>query len=195
MGNPLSAYGEVWVVSVQNLVTVLLFWRYAPAAERPSTAAMLGMASVVALYALGSQALPPGQRFLLPSSNLPIMVVMRAAQIRENVRNGHTGLLSTASLVMNVASVLARVFTSLVLVGADFNLLRPQALSVSSNLLLVAQIYYYRAATRRAMRANGDALKAVAAKEFAEAEAAAHSPVASPQRRSLRLRTVLAKST
>jgi hypothetical protein len=138
--------------------------------------------------------LPPGYRYLLPTLNLPCMIITRIAQvlsqqineqrrnsyhfptppryhrhrhlthpnaaagsnqIRKNMANGHTGLLSTTSLVMNISTVLVRVFTTVVLVGWDWNILRAYGLSVTSNGVLLGQIAYYGANTSKVMAEQG----------------------------------------
>ena len=68
--------------------------------------------------------------------------------------NRHTGLLSTTSLVMNISTVLVRVFTTVVLVGWDWNILRAYSLSVASNGVLLGQIVYFRANTANVMAAT-----------------------------------------
>mmetsp|Transcript_19489 Transcript_19489/g.51160 ORF Transcript_19489/g.51160 Transcript_19489/m.51160 type:complete len:229 (+) Transcript_19489:141-827(+) len=153
MGNPLSAWGELLIVIVQNVALVLLLWRYSLPA--PSLAAKAGAVLMLAAHVAISLNLPPGYRYLLPTLNLPCMIITRIAQIRKNMANGHTGLLSTTSLIMNISTVLVRVFTTVVLVGWDWNILRAYGLSVTSNGVLLGQIAYYGANTSKVMAEQG----------------------------------------
>ena len=82
MGNPLSAWGELLIVIVQNIALVLLLWRYGTPA--PSFAAKLGAVVSVAAHGVVSLNLPPEYRYLLPTLNLPCMIVTRIAQVSDD---------------------------------------------------------------------------------------------------------------
>ena len=56
---------------------------------------------------------------------------------------------------MNISTVLVRVFTTVVLVGWDWNILRAYGLSVASNGVLLGQIAYYGANTAIVMAKQG----------------------------------------
>ena len=56
---------------------------------------------------------------------------------------------------MNISTVLVRVFTTVVLVGWDWNILRAYGLSVASNGFLLGQIAYYGANTAKVMAKQG----------------------------------------
>ena len=151
-GHPISAWGELPIVTVQNAALVLLLWRYA--VPSPSLATKLLVCSAAVAHVAISLVLPASYHYLLPALNLPFMIITRLAQVRTNVSNGHTGLLSFTSLLMNIATVLVRVFTTVVLVGWDWPILRAYSISVASNGVLLCQIIYYRASTARAMAAG-----------------------------------------
>ncbi|KAG5181830.1 hypothetical protein JKP88DRAFT_270011 [Tribonema minus] len=148
-GSPLSAYGEVLTILVQNLVLVVLLWAYMTPQERPALAGRAFVIMGFATIAVGCAALPPEYLHLLPLTNLPLILVARIPQILTIYQNGHTGQLAFITMAMNVAGTALRMLTTIQEVGWDKGLLIQYGTSLVFNGILFVQILYYWGATNK----------------------------------------------
>ena len=89
----------------------------------------------------------------------PLFLSAQVPQIAQNVRQGHTGVLSVITTVMNVGGNSARIATSLkeglaAVVVAGFGL------NLALNIVLLLQILFYWRATAAALKATNTKKKA-----------------------------------
>ena len=106
---PLEKYAESVVVLLQNLVLVALVWSYSkPATKQQEIALVLTMFVAVAAVSFNA---PPEYQFLLPMSNLPMLMYSRFIQIYKNFRDGSTGNLDFTQFFLQFAGSFARIFT------------------------------------------------------------------------------------
>ena len=165
-GLPISTYGETFIILVQNLVLVLLLWRYS--ADAPPTSFKLGAAAAYAGFAAAVVSLPPQHLHLLPMLGTAMVLYSRVPQIYSNFSQGHTGQLAIITWLLNLIGVIARVFTTWAETD-DMILLGSHCVGVLLNLIIVVQIIAYRQATKDALA--GDAAAKGAAEGGSEAAA------------------------
>ena len=140
-GNPFTSYGESCAIFVQNILLVVLLWKYMRPA--PSNGHQLAVTAALGACLALMFALPADFMFVLPLLNLPLTVAARVPQIAANFQQRSTGQLSLITTTLNFLGGLARVFTTLHEIGSDWYLLGGLALGLSTNGILLAQIIYY----------------------------------------------------
>ncbi|CAM9627119.1 unnamed protein product [Phaeothamnion confervicola] len=148
-GSPISTYGEVLTILIQNLILVVVIWIYMRPPPRAAT-----VAAVLAAFAgsvWGSAALPPARRLWLPVSTMPINVISRVPQILANHRNKHTGQLAAATVFMGFAGSGVRILTIIEEVGWDRGLLLQYGLSFCLNTVIWVQMLWYWKNTTKVM--------------------------------------------
>eukprot|EP01084_Bolivina_argentea_P153883 268295_1 len=148
MDNPISTYGELIAIIVQNCIIVVLVWLYAEAGSKPS---VLHMASVVGgLLGLGIACLliPEEYFFILPLSSVPVTLLSRMPQILTNLSNGHTGQLAPLTLLLSLAGGVVRLLTFIQQVGWDMGLIVNYGTGCITNAILVFQVIVYWRATQ-----------------------------------------------
>lgn len=145
-GYPLSTYGEGIVIYAQNVLIVLLMWKFSkpsiPMSQRFAVLASLLSLTMGTIYLLPSE-----QRALLPSCGIALTIWSRVPQIWTNFQNGHTGQLALATWVLNALGALARVFTTLQEVD-DVLILSGFAAGAFLSFTIVVQILWYWKATQ-----------------------------------------------
>ncbi len=148
MGNPISTYGELLAIIVQNCIIVELVWFYAEAGRRPG---VLHKVSVVGgLLGLGIACLliPEEYQFIIPLSSVPVTLLSRMPQILTNFSNGHTGQLAPLTLLLSFAGGIVRLLTFIQEVGWDTGLIVNYGASCITNAILVLQVIMYWKATQ-----------------------------------------------
>ncbi|CAN0568670.1 unnamed protein product, partial [Laminaria digitata] len=75
----ISAYGEILTILVQNLIVVLLLWRYMK--NPPSSLGIAALISGFVATAVACAMLPKEYLVLLPLSNLPLIVLAKVPQV------------------------------------------------------------------------------------------------------------------
>ncbi|TFJ86370.1 hypothetical protein NSK_002578 [Nannochloropsis salina CCMP1776] len=148
---PFLYYGETVAVLLQNLLLLLLLWRYASPPTSLSDR-LVPSAIVLALGTVG-WSLPEHKEWIVRAT-LPLVVAMRLPQILTNWSNRHTGQLAALTALMALAGSLARLFTTLKELGPKDPQLLVYALSFSLNAVVMAQIVWYRQATAEAMESK-----------------------------------------
>ncbi|KAJ1450830.1 hypothetical protein M885DRAFT_531251 [Pelagophyceae sp. CCMP2097] len=143
-GYEFSTYGEQVIVLLQNVVLVGLLWRYA----RPSLAHVFCVSALGGAACCATAVLPLGMLWVLPTVCISSTIAARLPQIRANAAQRHTGALSGATLKLNALGALARVFTTLQS-SADPVVLLGFGMSLLFNVILIAQIRFYRTNTAR----------------------------------------------
>jgi len=145
-GYPLSTYGESIIIYLQNIVIVLLIWKYSkPAIPNGTRVAVL--AAFTSLAVATVYGLPAEYRALLPSCGIALTIWSRVPQIWTNYQNGHTGQLALATWGLNALGALARVFTTLQEVD-DVIVLSGFAAGAFLSFTIVVQILWYWKATQ-----------------------------------------------
>jgi mannose-P-dolichol utilization defect 1 len=143
---PLSTYGELFFIVVQNIVILGQIHFFENLNQRLATLA-------VACYCVGvavllSPAAPLKLLMALQLAAIPTLNLARVPQIALNWRRKSTGELSPITLGLQVAGNLARVFTTIVSVG-DGLMLLGVGMSTIFNAALVGQYVYYNVPNRR----------------------------------------------
>lgn len=169
-GNPISTWGEMLNICVQNGVILLLFYHFSGGLG-PRALVSVGFHLATA-YALLHGMLPdvqlpraacepllasmPSACDVLPGQQLmgvvPSLIVLasRAPQIALNFSQGHTGQLSMTTSVLFFLGGIARLFTTLTEVN-DPILLAGVLVGLLLSGVLVFQLVAFRAATARYM--------------------------------------------
>jgi PQ loop repeat len=147
-GNPFSSYGESVFILLQNIILVFLLWAYMK--NKPSMGHMIGVLAMFTIVAVGSVSLPKSVQFVLPLTNLPLLLISRIPQIFQNFQNQSTGSLSMITNLLTFAGSLVRVFTTIQEVGWDFSLLTGFLLGALTSGVLVLQIALYGAGSKKA---------------------------------------------
>ena len=137
-GNPFSSYGENVFILVQNLALVVLLWMFMK--DKPTVGHMGAVLLFFVAVAVGSLHLPAQYQYLLPLSNLPLLLASRVPQIVQNFRNQSTGQLSVITNFLTFAGSLARVFTTIQEVGMDYSLLAGFFFGCSTSGILLLQV-------------------------------------------------------
>jgi len=139
--NPISTYGEMIIILVQDIILVLLLWHYA--SKPPTVLARIGYVMLFLELIFFSYFLPEDKRSLLVSVQIPIVIMSKFPQIISNHNNRHTGQLSLITVALTTFGSVARIFTTIQLVGMDIGLLFNYALSVFLNGLILFQILIF----------------------------------------------------
>ncbi len=137
-GNAFSSYGETFVILIQNIILVLLLWIY----MKPSPSMKTKVAVVVGCLsvAYSCYAMKPETEFIIPLTNLPMMIWSRMMQIVYNMKRESTGQLSMITTFLIFGGSLARVFTTVQEVGWDYALLTGFGTSSFLSGVLMAQV-------------------------------------------------------
>lgn len=151
-GNPVSAWGENAIISVQNVVLIAYMWKFTSASSTHVIAAVVGFVALLAF----ELSLPAEYHSYLFSATIPAFSAARIPQIIENFRNGHTGQLALITLGMGFAGSLARVFTSLEEVE-DLQVALSFVLGAVWNTILLVQVFLYWNKTNEVLAAIKDA--------------------------------------
>lgn len=147
--SPLSTYGELLSVLVQNIVIIGLMWCYA---KESLSSACLNSAVGVAIATIMLKfhddwlwTLAVGSTFVSMAGQVP--------QMWENHRNGHTGALSIITQGLNVLGCLVRIFTTLQLIDDLLSLVKC-CITAVLHVILFGQILVMAPATARIMKEN-----------------------------------------
>jgi hypothetical protein len=145
--HPLTAYGENGALLCQNIILILLTWRFST--QRVSSMEKTSVvAAAVAYLFVTTSLLPESERYLLPASVGPILLYARGTQVVETFNVKHTGNLSIVTTAMNLGGGLARIGTTLKETG-DKTVLAVFMLSVGLNFIMFIQYWLYRANTMK----------------------------------------------
>jgi mannose-P-dolichol utilization defect protein 1 len=143
--------GENVIILIQNIVLVLLLWKYS--SPTVSTATRLGLSAFLAAFLGAMSKLPREYLQFLPIASSAMGLVGRVPQVMANFKQGHTGQLSFTTQFLQFVGILARVFTTMQDTG-DRYLLGGYVASVAVTGLLLAQIILFRKATKAALATN-----------------------------------------
>ncbi|CAE8611046.1 unnamed protein product [Polarella glacialis] len=149
-GHPFMAWGEAFIVGIQNVIIVLMYWFYSP--ELPKLPRSLG----ALLFVAGSAAvlltgLPSGS-CLLAALGIAPMILGNGAKIPQiilNFRQQHTGTMAFVPALLGFGGNAVRVLTSVMQTPDDpVAILNPLAASVLW-CVMFAQFFLYREGTQR----------------------------------------------
>jgi mannose-P-dolichol utilization defect protein 1 len=140
-GNSFSSYGETFAILIQNVILVGLLWRF----MKPAPTIHTKMAVVGGWFAIAvcCYQMRPNIHYLIPLSNLPMMIWSRLLQIISNFQRESTGQLSMITTFLMFAGSAARVFTTIQEVGWDLPLLSGFLISTFLSGVLMAQIVFF----------------------------------------------------
>ncbi len=126
------------MILIQNVILVVLLWQYmqpkATVGHISSIVVMFLAVTVICIY------LPAEYLYVLPLTNLPLMLYSRLVQIYANVQQGTTGQLSSITTTLTFLGSLARIFTTMQEVGMDVSLLTGFGSAALLSAILLAQV-------------------------------------------------------
>ncbi|KAL4541787.1 hypothetical protein Ndes2437B_g06121 [Nannochloris sp. 'desiccata'] len=137
-----SAYGESAAMLIQNIILLLLVYRY----QGRSSSRTAGLFAVLAGWGgvLASGAMQPSHLNALYDFNNILLLASRVPQILQSYSDKSTGQLSIVTYALNLAGAAARIFTTLQQKNAGTAMLRGAMLSTLLNAVMVGQIIMYR---------------------------------------------------
>lgn len=165
--NPFVNYGETLFLGIQNVAIILLIAYYNARASLKNAdnasdkdqieASLRSLAKPVAVI-LGvliftAKLAPPSLISALQVLTIPVLIVAKVPQIRQNFLLKSTSHLSEITVGANVVGSLIRLFTTVQdfdRLGRDYVLLAGYLSSFALNATLVGQILYYRRAGAQA---------------------------------------------
>eukprot|EP01039_Chlorochromonas_danica_P002640 gene2640-2884_t len=140
-GYPFLSYGEAAAVLIQNIILVLLLWKFMKPSPSLSTKVWVVL---LLLFTVGvCFGLPEHYLYLIPLANFPLMIYSRTVQIISNYRNSTTGQLSSITTFLTFAGNLIRIFTTIQQVGWDMSLISSFCVGGGLSGILFFQIVYY----------------------------------------------------
>lgn len=137
---PFSAWGEGMFLVIQTAAIAALVLHFG---GRPGGAVTFAAVYVAILGALLSGHTPMPVLTFLQSMCVPVVILGKTIQIVSNYRNGSTGQLSAATVLMLLAGSVARIFTSQQETG-DALLVFTYLVAASLNAVTAGQLFYYR---------------------------------------------------
>lgn len=152
-GHPLTAFGENIALVFQSMIIVFMVWLYSARETSVSQQERLLAMLIYILYACYTFILLPNHlQYILVSSSLPIMLYSRGSQVLETFYTQHTGAQSIVTTSMNVLGTVVRVLTTIKEVGWDMAILSGLAVSLTLNLVMFVQYFYYQSNTEKFLR-------------------------------------------
>jgi mannose-P-dolichol utilization defect protein 1 len=148
-GHPFSTWGELVMISIQNLIILTLMAFYNKSSVLRS---LLVLGLIVGFAAMCLQVPKEFANFLVYYSMMAA-VASRVPQILSNFRNGHTGVLSPITVCLQLVGVSVRLVTVLV-ETKDMASVSAYLLSLSLNGVILLQVFWYRQATRKVLGAK-----------------------------------------
>jgi len=143
LGSPFSTYGEKYALLAQNILISALIWIFG----RKSMIFMIGSAVMLIGVLAAMINLPKYLSHFLILYSSTGAVVSRVPQITANFINGHTGVLSFATLLMAVVGAFVRLLTVIQEVDDTFAILG-ETLPLLLNLVILFQIQFYKESTK-----------------------------------------------
>ncbi|KAF9046869.1 mannose-P-dolichol utilization defect 1 protein [Hymenopellis radicata] len=141
---PFSTYGENLFLTIQNALITFLIVFYSSRARNQLVTTTLGMLFGTFLMNIVSESILA----FLQLSTLPLSIVSKLPQIRQNHRARSTGQLSAFAVGSQFVGCLARLFTTMQEVG-DILVLASFILALALNGILAIQIWMYWDADER----------------------------------------------
>ncbi len=136
-------------LTLQNVLLLLVIFKYGGRSGGFILSFTVGVVGLGYILISGLAGLP--LLAFLQSLSLPLFCVSRIPQIVQNYSAGTTGQQSVITAAMNLAGSSARVFTTLQEVD-DIIILAGNLLGVLLNGIILGQIFFYWAATNRALK-------------------------------------------
>lgn len=148
---PFSVYGENVFALIQNLIIILLLWKYSDPPVSSTT--IISMTALFVGISWMSFLLPLRLQPILVYINTPLLALVTIPQIVLNAQQQHTGTLSGTTTLLKLAGCGMRLFTTLQEVGGDSALLFNYGLGFTMNGILALQWWMWRKASEAALGA------------------------------------------
>jgi len=146
--HPFSAWGEMFLISVQCAAQCVLFWAFSREVSLPSRIA--GSAVLVGVSRLVfTRGVPAEYIYILGACPIVLSIWSRLPQIVLNFKQGHTGQLALITFALSGLGNLARVFTTIKQTPDDTMSLVSMVVSAVLNFTLVFQIVAYWKVTQK----------------------------------------------
>lgn len=151
--HPFSAWGEMFLISVQCAVQCVLYWSLS--SRIWITGRLLGMGLFVLVIVLVLRGGLSAQYYpLLGASPIVLSIWSRLPQISLNWQQKHTGQLALVTFLLSGLGNLARVFTTMKQTPDDTISLLSMIVAALLNFTLVGQIVIYWAETNKKLIVN-----------------------------------------
>eukprot|EP01128_Nolandella_sp_AFSM9_P008867 TRINITY_DN5525_c0_g1_i1.p1 TRINITY_DN5525_c0_g1~~TRINITY_DN5525_c0_g1_i1.p1 ORF type:complete len:242 (+),score=53.21 TRINITY_DN5525_c0_g1_i1:51-728(+) len=139
-GLPFTTYGEVFFITIQDIIIVLMLARY----TKRSILETLGYFSLLGGlgFAMGGGFLSNDSIQLLQGATIPIFATSRLFQIVALFKEKNSGQLSFASTFLSWAGTAARVFTTLSEVSDNLVLAGVLQGFILNGIIIVQMLYY-----------------------------------------------------
>lgn len=144
---PFSTYGETFFLTLQNALINLLIIAYAPRMRLTQTPEdkrkALGITSLLTVVVAALlYTIPMSLLAVSQIATLPLSIVSKLPQIRQNLRSGSTGQLSAFAVGSQILGCLARLFTTATELG-DVLVAASYGLALLLNIILGVQLWMY----------------------------------------------------
>ncbi|KAF7998338.1 hypothetical protein HCN44_009736 [Aphidius gifuensis] len=138
-GFPFSAWGDAVFLGLQTLAIAVLAINYAGETTK-ATAFLFGYLSIIVSVVMGMA--PATLLWACQTINIPIVLISKFFQAHTNYKNGSTGQLSAATVIMLFFGSLARIFTSYQETG-DQSIIIMYVCATTANAIIAGQLIYY----------------------------------------------------
>jgi len=141
---PLSTYGELFAITLQNMVIVYLLFSY----TNNMSAFFAGAVAYVAVaFTLFSGIVPLHIQGMLQAATIPLFTISKLPQIWANFQNKSVGQLSAITVFMLFGGAMARIFTTFTQVN-DQIVLAGFVIGGILNGILMLQVIMYGSGTK-----------------------------------------------
>ena len=140
---PFMTYGESVIILVQNVIILLLCWKYDKdqSSDRKNFF-FVAVCMIISYFCLKGNYVNDYMWYLIGSSGIPLVSISRISQIIISFRDKSTGPLSAFTFLMNIAGSVSRIFTSIKETG-DIIIIISYVYSSLLSLIILIQIIYY----------------------------------------------------
>jgi len=141
-GFAFSSWGDSAFLAVQTLLVGLLVLIYG---NKTTHAIAFGALYGLMCYIFMGGFTPVSFLWTLQGMNIPILLTGKLAQAWTNYKNGNTGQLSAATIIMLFAGSCARIFTSIQETGDSMIIITYLASTFANGVVLFQLLYYWNA--------------------------------------------------
>lgn len=148
LDHPFSAWGEMFLISIQCAIQCVLFWSLSGSVSIPSriagSAVLVGASRFILTRGVDAEYI-----YILGACPIVLSIWSRLPQILLNFKQGHTGQLAIVTFGLSGLGNLARVFTTIKQTPDDTVSLISMITSAVLNFTLVFQILAYWKVTQK----------------------------------------------
>lgn len=139
--NPFSTYGELFVVIVQNILIVLLIWKWGSNGKKFSWTHIASAIVLTATFITAICVCPRNYLSLVPTYGIVIMTLSKLPQIMSNFSSQDMGVQSSITAANGALGSFVKIYITAVETN-DFVLLVGSLISFVVNILLFGQLLF-----------------------------------------------------